>query len=314
MAGHAPLKSILIFGAAGRLGSPLASCVARHMPQIQLRLAASSEKRAARVRRRFPDAEIVVANYLDAAQMEAALEGIEGVFMVMPDFLDYPRAGEIFVAAARKAGALRHLIRISADPPDFHPLDLTPPLRDNPNFAAGHYMLRAQLLESGIPTTTLSPSAYFNDNLTLPLIAKYVRERSQLIEAERHIMPYVDPADVAEAAARIFMRRDPNDIGMVWHLNNGVDRMDWGEVAILLSKHLGRKIERVEDPDLWAQTIGAGIEQVLDGDSAAYMREYLKWETLKCARFYPRPELEAIIGRKPKRLDQWIGENVAAWR
>lgn len=314
MTARAPVKSILIFGAGGRLGSPLASYVAQHLPQVQLRLAASNEKRAARVRRRFPEAEIVVANYLHPGQMAAALEGMEGVFMVMPDFLDYPKSGEIFIAAAQRAGVLRHLIRISADPPDFHPLDLTPPLRGNPNFAAGHYVLRAQLLASGIPTTTLSPSAYFNDNLTLPLIAKYVRERGQLIEAERHTMPYVDPADVAEAAARIFARCDARDIGMVWHLNNGVDRMDWADVAALLSKHLGRKIERVEDPGLWERTIGAGIEQALSPESASYMREYLKWETMKCARFYPRPELEIIIGRKPKTLDQWIGENVAAWR
>lgn len=309
-----PLSSILIFGASGRLGGPLAAYMARNLPEVRVRLASSSERRAERVARRFPGADIVVASYLDRAQMERALDGMEGVFMVMPDFLDYPAAGDIVTATARKLGSLRHLVRISADPPDFHPLDLTPPLRGNPNFAAGHYVLRTQLLESGIPTTTLSPSAYFMDNLTLPLIAKFVRERGQLIEAERHKMPYVDPAEVAEAAARVFVRRDPNDIGMVWHLNNGVDQMDWGEVAALLTRHLGRPIERVESPQVWADTIGAGIKQAMDPDSAAYMSEYLKWETLKCARFYPRPELERLIGRKPKLLDQWICEHLAAWQ
>ncbi len=311
---RAPLKSILIFGASGRLGAPLASYLAMHHPEIRLRLVSSSARKAERLARRFPEADIVVASYLSATQMETALEGMDGVFMVMPDFLDYPAAGELFIAAVRKTGALRHLVRISADPPDFHPLDLTPPLRDNPNFAAGHTVLRTQLLESGIPTTTLSPSAYFMDNLTLPLIAKFVRERDMLIEAERHRMPYVDPADVAEAAARVFLRRDESDIGMVWHLNNGVDHMDWGDVAVLLSRHLGRRIERVESPEVWAETVGAGIKQVMDAESERYMIEYLKWETLKCARFYPRPELETLIGRKPKLLDQWIGEHVAIWR
>lgn len=311
---RAPLKSILVFGANGRLGAPLAAYVARNLPDVRLRLASSSERKAERVARRFPGADIVVASYLDKHQMERALDGMEGVFMVMPDFLDYPAAGEIFIASARKAASVRHLVRISADPPDFHPLDLTPPLRGNSNFAAGHYVLRTQLLESAIPTTTLSPSAYFMDNLTLPLIAKYVRERGQLIEAERHRMPYVDPADVGEAAGRIFLRRDPNDIGMVWHLNNGVDHMDWGDVASLLCKHLGRPVERVEDAGVWADTIGAGIKRVMDPASAAYMSEYLKWETLKCARFYPRPELEALIGRKPMLLDQWISEHLAAWQ
>jgi uncharacterized protein YbjT (DUF2867 family) len=309
-----PLSSILIFGASGRLGAPLAAYIARNLPDVRVRLASSSDRKAERVARRFPGADVVVASYLDRAQMERALDGMEGVFMVMPDFLDYPAAGAIFTSTAQKLGSVRHLVRISADPPDFHPLDLTPPLRGNPNFAAGHYMLRTQLLEIGIPTTTLSPSAYFMDNLTLPLIAKYVRDRGQLIEAERHKMPYVDPADVAEAAARVFVRRDPNDIGVVWHLNNGVDHMDWGEVAALLTRHLRRPIEHVESPQVWADTIGAGINQVMAPDSAAYMSEYLKWETLKCARFYPRPELERLIGRKPKLLDHWISEHLAAWQ
>jgi hypothetical protein len=52
----------------------------------------------------------------------------------------------------------------------------------------------------------------------------------------------------------------------------------------------------------------------MDLQSAVYMGECLKWETKKCARFYPRPELEAILWPKPKLLDQCIGENVTAWR
>ncbi|MGD9661955.1 MAG: NmrA family NAD(P)-binding protein [Porticoccaceae bacterium] len=111
------LESILVFGASAHIGKPLARYVTENAPGVRLRLATSSAEKSIALKREFPNAEVVVADYYDLPSMRAATEEMEGIFLVSPDFLDENIAMSIFRRAVTENNALVHAIRILADPP-----------------------------------------------------------------------------------------------------------------------------------------------------------------------------------------------------
>src|SRR5687767_12119616 len=102
---------VLIFGAAGHLGLPVARWISYHDPDTRLRLATRNSKNQTNLAQEFPNAEIISADYLDVDDMKAALDGVSAVFVVTPDFLDEKQAMENLVASARAAGDIRVIVR-----------------------------------------------------------------------------------------------------------------------------------------------------------------------------------------------------------
>src|SRR3546814_18571517 len=68
---------VLIFGAAGHIGLPLARWIRYKSPETRLRLVSRNADQRQRLQVEFPDAEVVAADYLDPASMAAALERSE---------------------------------------------------------------------------------------------------------------------------------------------------------------------------------------------------------------------------------------------
>lgn len=102
---HKPIpRSILIFRAAAYIGRPLAHFLRGQMPSIRLRLATSHPERQADPRRDFPPAEVVSADYFDQASMEAAVEGMNGIFVITANGTEERPAMRNLVTAVRKAG------------------------------------------------------------------------------------------------------------------------------------------------------------------------------------------------------------------
>src|ERR1700739_250250 len=87
-----PLDTILVFRAAGHIGGPFAHWARKAHPEVAMRLATSRPDKAAELGARFPQAEIVVCSYYDTDQLPAAMQGVEGVFMVTPDFTEEVKA------------------------------------------------------------------------------------------------------------------------------------------------------------------------------------------------------------------------------
>ncbi|KAJ0295344.1 hypothetical protein COL516b_012660 [Colletotrichum fioriniae] len=96
-------KSILIFGAAGHIGSPLAEFLTREAPSIKMRLATSSPGKKVLLQDAFPNAEVVEANYSDVTSLSAALIDIEGVFVITPGGLLEEKAMTNLVIALKQA-------------------------------------------------------------------------------------------------------------------------------------------------------------------------------------------------------------------
>ncbi|MGV0598884.1 NAD(P)H-binding protein, partial [Mycolicibacterium pulveris] len=230
---------VLIFGAAGHLGLPVARWISYHDPDTRLRLATRNSKNQTNLAQEFPNAEIISADYLDVDDMKAALDGVSAVFVVTPDFLDEKQAMENLVASARAAGDIRVIVRIQGVLPNVKPSDVPHDMRDVGGPATQHFVARSILNDSGLPVVHLNMVAYLTDDLLR--WGNPIREHDLLSMPYNRRAAWVDPADVGEAAARIILSRDDRHIGHQYDVDNGHDVLEFDEVARMLSDVLQRQ-------------------------------------------------------------------------
>ena len=295
-------KSILVFGASDHIGGPLAAFLAREAPSIRLRLTSHREDKAKSLRGRFPAAEVVVADYVDLPSLTKAVDSMEGVFVITPGGLDEQVAMTNMVAACKTSGSLIHMLRIVGLQPEANPNRIPQSLRNKGvGIEIQHPIAKRILDDSGLPVTYLNCGATFMDNFIRLGLGHSVRRERKLIWPER-LIPWIDPRDIAEVAARLFLSDNHRHIGQFHTMNNGHDLLRFHEVAKLMSEVLNEPI---------------GYDGSRDAFFAAYsslgpLREYL-WEFLKYEQdnevVWARNDfVERMLGRKPTTLREWLVE------
>jgi len=280
-ASPAALKRVLVFGASGHLGGPVADTLIKKNNAVELRLATSSAANVVKMKSLYPSADIVVCNYTDLDEMIAAMNDVDAVFVVTPDFMDEHLCANNIVKAANVSGTVKHIVRIMGDPPnvtmDDVPKDLQK-FRDGMGAAVGHQTARRILSESGLNVTFVNVAAYYMDSLSGIWHGRALREADSLVEIKRHYMPYVDPAEVGEACANILLRQAPQDTGATFHLNNSHDMIDFYQVSEMLSESLGRKITYVQGEKLWKKYTGSDLKKKYGEMAEKYFLNYFTWE------------------------------------
>jgi uncharacterized protein YbjT (DUF2867 family) len=203
-----------------------------HAPHVRLRLIGSTPEKVERLREEFPDLDCVQANYLDLPSLESALDGIEGLFVVTQMVKEAPAMGNL-VSAIRKAGCLVHMVRIVGLQPDMNPRRIPQAMRDyGMGLEIQHPIARQVLDDAGMPVTYFNIGASFMDNYLR--MATALQETGVLTWTDRSV-PYIDPREVGEAAARILLSDDARNVHQFYTLNNGQPAMRAAEVAQLMS-------------------------------------------------------------------------------
>ncbi|MGQ4601121.1 NmrA family NAD(P)-binding protein [Nocardia sp. R6R-6] len=292
-------SSVLIFGAGGHIGGPLARFLAREAPTVHLRLASRDSARAATLQAQFPHAEVVQADYTDRASLEAAVRDIEGIFVLTPSGTDEAPAMTGLVEACRSARVNPHVIRLLGMQPEADPGRIPQSLRDHGlGLPIQHPIAKAVLGDSGLPATFLNSGATFIDNFRW--MVRALRERRTLVWPDR-LIPYIDPSDIAEVAGRLFLSDNQRHIGQFHTMNNGQDILRFGEVAELMS-------------DVWGEPIA------YDGSRAGFFAEYAEmgdrrldylWEFFQYEQdnevVWARNDfVERTIGRRPTSVREWL--------
>lgn len=297
----------LVFGAGGHIGGPLAAALARDRGAESLRLATSRPDRLPALRDRFPGAEAVAADYRDEAAVAAALDGVEAVFVVTPDFLDERAGAEVLLAAARKAGARPHVVRVQAEVPGVGVADL-PGLLAGPVGRRGHLEARTLIERSGLPATFLNVLGYYTDDLLIHF-APLLRERRLLAVPYDRPMCWIDPRDLGEAAARV-MAGPPPSAPRLLHLNSGEDGVTFSRLADMLSEATGEAVGYEPDPQVFLDAVGP-LLAAMTGDlrAADYLLADWRMERDHEHVYRGTGELEALLGRSPVRLASWLAEH-----
>lgn len=294
-------RSVLVFGAGGHIGAPLAGFLRRTQPQIHLRLASSTPERMDDLRRDFPDAEVVHANYFDLPSLEVAAHGMEGVFVNTPGGTDERPAMTNVVAAIEKSGTAVHVLRLLGLQPEANPRRIPPSLRGGLGLPAQHPIAKQILDESDLPVTYLNIGATFMDNFLW--MAEGLRRERKLIWHDR-LIPFIDPRDIAEVAGRLFLSDNHRHIGQFHTLNNGHDLMRFSDVAELMTEVFGEKITHDGSKEGFLSSYSGQL-----GPIAAELWEFLEYEKANEVVWARNDFVERTLGRKPRTVREWLQEH-----
>jgi len=311
------IRSILVFGASAHIGGPLARHVEQVRPDIQLRLATSSEDKAKRLRADFPKAEVVVASYYDLPSMRAATRDMHGIFLVSPDFLDEEIAMAVFRRAVIENGSLVHVVRILADPPGVTLRRVPPEMHAFGGGTAIQNLIAKDFLDkSGLPVTFLNSAGWYFDNYLSWLAPPILNKRTLTMSAPRRVL-YFDPGELGEVAARILVSDDARHIGGSYQCDNGHDYISFEEVAAMMTEVFGIPIAYDGTEEGFMREIGEPARAYWSNagvfakgqDPAAYFLAYWRFEQANEHAWRRTDFVERILGRKPKTLRQWLTEN-----
>ena len=306
MPGKKPVpKSILIFGAAGHIGGPLAEFLHKEAPDIRLRLATTKESNLRALQENHPYAEVVCANYLDLASLRTAIADMEGVFVVTTTGTDEELAMSNLVTALKDAGCVVHVQRILGLIPMANPYRIPDSIRKAGMAMAIQHVKAKEILDaSGLPVTYLNLGATMMDNFFK--MKRGLAEEHKLIWHSRKV-PYIAPGDIAEVAGRLFLSDNEKHIGIFHVLNNGQDNCDYHETAKLMSDVFGVTITCEDSYEAFAAEYGSRF-----GPRLLMVWEMFEYEKANEEAWALNDFVERTLGRRPKSLREWLTENKEA--
>ena len=298
---------VLIFGASGHIGGPMARFMRFHAPQVRLRLVSSRAESIAELQTEFPQAEVVQASYNDARSLEAAFAGIDGAMIVTPPECDEKSAMTDIVKAVRKSGTMKHMIRVVGLQPDMNHHRVPEKMRAfGKGIEVQHPIARQILDDAGMPVTYLNSGASFMDNL-LRLAGPI--QAGNLAWPNRPVT-YIDPREIGEAAARLLLSEDGRHVYQFYTMNNEEPPRTSADVAELMQDVLLRKI--AHDPS--KEAFLAYFAPLVDGGAMPahfpdYLWDFFEYEAANATVWVPNQFMERTLGRKPNTLRSWIMEH-----
>lgn len=299
---------VLVFGASGHIGGPLARFMRYKGWGDRLRLATSNSTKLEQLKGAFPASETIVADYLAPASLVAACEDVELIFVITPDFIDEPTAMNNLVQAARLSPNLRQILRILGDPPNMSLKKVPKIVRDfGRGTAIQHLQAKEVLEQSDLPVTYLNIASYLMDD--------FIRWSSTIKSDRALAMPFerrttwIDPGDLGEAAAHIIMHGSDRHIHQLYHLNNGSDHLHFSEIAEMMSDVLQERIVYNDTMGFWDKRMGYKYVNLFGEGADRYFKAYYEFEQKYQFAFHRSDVLERILGRKPKTLRAWFEQN-----
>lgn len=212
-------KKILVLGATGTVGTAVAAALVNQNYDI---IAAN---RSSQRTLSYPS---VLLDYARPETFEAALTGIDGLFIVMPNFATalIPTFQQLIDLA--KAKGVQHIQFLSAIGADANPEGL-------------HRRIELHIEASGVAYTFLRPN-FFMQNFTTfdkPNLDKGII----YLPTGEGKTSYIDVRDIAKVAATAFF--NPKHYNKAYNLT-GVEALSSEEIATIFSKVLGKTITNVD--------------------------------------------------------------------
>jgi uncharacterized protein YbjT (DUF2867 family) len=301
---------IAVFGAGAHIGGPLAQFVQRASPQTALRLVTSSPSKTASLKDRFPGTELAVASYFDVPALEAAFDGVDGIFIVTPDFIDDQTAMANVAAAAKKSGTVTRIVRVLADLPgmslDKLPADMRA-MGHGP--AMQHFQAREVLDASGISISYVNSPGWFMDDFLIHFAGPLKAKHKVVIPFDRLIC-FTDTRDLGEACGRILLSEDPEFVGRYHNFNSGEPSRRFSEAVAMMSDIVGTTITYDPTPEGFLAELGPTLFQ-MTGDNHAAEYFIVNWAMERDYQeaYYGSTFGQRILGRQPRTLRDWLIEH-----
>lgn len=282
---------ILITGATGTVGRAVLDAVARRAaPHRALYRSAAEAARAP------AGTEAVIGDFADRASLDAALKGVESVFLVCSPIPDLVRLEGNVIEACAGAGVRRVVLGSALGAGDYPK-----------SFPAWHRQVEDRLKASGLAFCILRPNS-FMQNVTA-FFAPSIRAEGAFYAAMGAApIAFVDVRDLAEIAADALCsaRHD----GQLYELH-GPEGLNYDAVAAAIRRIAGVEARFVDIPR-------AAQQQAMQGLG---MPDWQVTALLDLQEYYtggqggrPDDTLERLLGHPSRRMAAFIEESAAAFR
>ncbi|KAH7476116.1 hypothetical protein FOMA001_g10688 [Fusarium oxysporum f. sp. matthiolae] len=114
-------KSILIFGAAGHIGQPLAEYLTREAPDIPTSACRQKHRKAENTAEQVSRVRVLAADYEDLSSLAVAVKGVEGVFVISFSGMSESVAMTNLTTVLKQDGSAVQVIRLLGIFPEFNP-------------------------------------------------------------------------------------------------------------------------------------------------------------------------------------------------
>ncbi|MFJ4835817.1 SDR family oxidoreductase [Streptomyces sp. NPDC088747] len=278
---------IVVTGATGNVGRPLTQALANAGEQVT----AVSRHAAA-----MPDGvRHVRADLAEPQSLTAALDGAKALFLLLSGDLHAPDARPTDIIDLAAASGVRRVVLLSSQGVATRPL--------GPSRIAMR-ALEDALKESGLDWAILRPGGFASNALAW---AESVRTRGTVAAPFGDVgVPVVDPADIAEVAAACLL--DDRHNGGFFELTGPeviTPRQQAGAIAAALGSPVRfHELTREEAKAAMTRFVPPALaDDTLDIISAPSPAE------LRISS-----DVEGVLGRAPRRFNDWVARNIAAFR
>ncbi|TAL01146.1 MAG: hypothetical protein EPO08_11295 [Rhodospirillaceae bacterium] len=300
--------SIGIFGGSGHIGGPMARWLRYNAPHVKVRLITSNAQKVDQLRANFPGCEVAIGDYFDLPSLTDAVAGMEGLYAVTTTFTPEDIAMTNLISAIRRSNTLIHLIRVIGVFPGANPRRVPEVLvKFGKGLEIQHQIARRLLDESDLPVTYFNIGASFMDNLLMSHI--YSRAPRKISWPERRV-PYIDPREIGEAAARILLSDNHRHLYQFHTLNNGSDSLYMNDIVNLMSDVVQCKIAYDSSKEGFLSVMEPIAKLgYIPATLAEYLWNFTRYEDQSDVAWSLNDCLERILGRKPNTMRAWLQEH-----
>jgi uncharacterized protein YbjT (DUF2867 family) len=279
----------LITGATGDVGSKVVENLLTRgeRPRVFVR---DGEKARSHFGNRV---DVFVGDLSDSEALSQAIQGVDSVFLVNSG-PEIPARDEKAAMAAKACG-VKHLVKLSS-------LDVQQGLA----IGAWHERGEAAIRAAGVSFTFLQPTGFMSNLLAWAgSIKSEGIVRSSTGDGRR---AFIHSADIATVAVEVLVSR--SHVGESLGLT-GPQALTFAEVAAQISAAISKPLtfQSISDEEARQRYAATGAPTE---ETEAHVA---LWRAIREGRLGTVTNtVERILGRKPIVLDQWIVENIAAFR
>jgi uncharacterized protein YbjT (DUF2867 family) len=282
---------ILITGASGSVGKAVLQEAIRK--ESQIRGMFRSKEDAAKVP---PGCEAVLADYADKQSLLKALDGVSSAYVVCSPIPQLVELESNMVDACKEAG-VRHVVLNSALGAGDYPK----------SFPSWHRKVEDKLKSTGMSYTILRPNGFLQNIVAFN--APSIRAQGAFYAAMGDAkVSYLDVGDIAVVAVQAL--EGGAHAGKTYELN-GLEAISNRELAARISKVTGRTVNFVDIPESAQRDAMLGLG----------MPDWQVTALLELQQYYKQGGgartdglLQALIGRAPVTLDQYLAANVREFK
>jgi uncharacterized protein YbjT (DUF2867 family) len=282
-------NKILVTGATGNIGSALVHELKATGADFAV-MTSKPDTAIAGVETRHGD-------FGNVASLTAAFNGIDTVFLLFPLVENKVELARNAAAAAMAVG-VKHIVRSSGAGADSASTFALPKLQGE---------VDEVLAATGIPTTFLRPAGFMQNYVTYQ--SQAIKDGTIYMADGGQAQSLVDTRDIAAVAARVLVSPSAH-AGKAYTLTGG-DAFTGEQASATISAALGKPVAHVSVPteaavatmNQWGMP--PFIVNVMDSLNKIISAGYASGVS---------PDVENILGRRPRTFAAFVDENVGAWR